>query len=93
MSGNDPKNLRGVGLFLEKQKRKPVTWRLIMFGALGIIVILNFFIHNHHPHFGWDARPGAWVIFGLGVGLLMVLLAKKIVQPLIKKREDFYGDL
>lgn len=93
MINNDPKKLSGLGLFLENQKKKAAVWRLIMFAALGVIVVLNFFIHNHHPHFGWDAYPEAWAAFGLGVGLLMVLLAKKVVQPLIKRREDFYGDL
>jgi hypothetical protein len=68
-------------------------WRRIFFVALAIIAVLNVVATNSHPHFVWDAKPLFWPAFGLIVGLALVFLAKKIIQPLIKKSEDYYGDL
>jgi H+/Cl- antiporter ClcA len=68
-------------------------WRRLFFGVLAGIAVLNVVVHNHHPHFGWDAKPLFWPAFGLIIGLALVLVVKKIIQPLIKKSEDYYGDL
>jgi hypothetical protein len=69
-------------------------WRRLFFSALAIIALLGLVVRNHHPHFGgWDAKPFFWPAFGLAVGLALVLLAKNIIQPLIKRPEDYYGDL
>ncbi|MDR1606978.1 MAG: hypothetical protein LBT38_01010 [Deltaproteobacteria bacterium] len=68
-------------------------WRRVFFGALLLVAALSLVIPNHHPHFGYDKYPLFWTIFGLGVGLAMVLTVKKIIQPVIKKSEDYYGDL
>jgi hypothetical protein len=69
------------------------VWRRVFFGALALVALLNLFIVSQHPHFGWDKYPFFWAAFGLVVGLVMVLVVKRIIQPLIKKSEDYYGDL
>ncbi|MDR1578557.1 MAG: hypothetical protein LBT86_10105 [Deltaproteobacteria bacterium] len=68
-------------------------WRRVFFGALILVAALSLVIANHHPHFGYDQYPLFWSVFGALVGLAMVLLVKKIIQPMIKRSEDYYGDL
>ena len=70
---------------------KPRTIYALLF--LAALVILNFFYNSDDPHFYYDQYPGFWPIFGLIAGLVMILVMKKIVQPLIKRKEDFYGDI
>ena len=72
---------------------KVKMWRKVLFAILGLLVVLNIVIPNHHPHFGVDRAPGFWPAFGFFVGVVMVFFVKKIVQPLIKRPEDYYGDL
>ncbi|MCC8194300.1 MAG: hypothetical protein LIP28_06620 [Deltaproteobacteria bacterium] len=66
---------------------------LLWFAVLALLLILNIFIHPHHPHFVLDAYWGFWAVFGLGVGVIMVYVMKRIIQPLIVRKEDYYGDI
>ncbi|MDR1394557.1 MAG: hypothetical protein LBK52_00085 [Deltaproteobacteria bacterium] len=68
-------------------------WKIFFFALLAAAALLNLAIINHHPHFGWDRYTFFWPAFGLIAGLLLVASVKKILQPLIKKPEDYYGDL
>jgi hypothetical protein len=92
----DNQNKGLLASFLEAQLTKERTrlWRNIFFAFLAIIALLNLtLIHNHHPHFGLDQHPLFWPLFGLLVGLVLVFIVKKIIQPLIKRSEDHYADL
>ncbi|MDR1046099.1 MAG: hypothetical protein LBP33_13490 [Candidatus Adiutrix sp.] len=90
-----PRSPGAFGAWLEERRRPEERrfWRLFFFGLLGLVLLLSLLAPNHHPHFVVDAYPAFWPVFGLGVGLLMVFFVKKIVQPLIKRPEDYYGDL
>ena len=66
---------------------------LLWIAVLGLLLFLNIFIHPHHPHFVVDAYWGFWAVFGLGVGVVMVYVMKRIIQPLIVRKEDYYGDI
>jgi uncharacterized ion transporter superfamily protein YfcC len=83
----------GLGRLLATWSENWKTWRTIFFVVLAVMVGLNFFIHSHHGHF-WhlDEHPGFFAGFGLIVGLAMVIIMKKIVQPFIARKEDYYGD-
>lgn len=80
----------GFGAFLEKMREASGLWRMVFFAGLAVLVVLNFFIHPHHPHFGIDAYPGFWAGFGLLIGLAMVIIMKKVIQPMIARKEDYY---
>lgn len=82
-----------LGTFLETQRALFVFWRKLFFAALTLFVIVNLFIRPAEPHFGLDTYPGFWAVFGLGVGLVMIFVMKRIIQPLIVRKEDYYGDL
>jgi len=94
-SSADLAKLDSLGRFLEENRtpERRRSWRLVMLAVLGLLAVLNFIIPNHHPHFILDKYPLFWPIFGFGVGVIMVFFVKKIVQPLIKRPEDYYGDL
>ena len=84
--------LSPLGEFFEKQRQKTGFWTLFMVAVLVVLVGLNFIWTPEHPHFGLDKYTGFWAAFGLFVGLAMVIIMKKIVQPFIKREEDYYGD-
>lgn len=79
-------------LLLEEIKRRE-KWLKVYFAVLGFLLFLNIFLHPHHPHFGLDAYFGFWAVFGLGVGYVMIFVMKRIIQPLIVRKEDYYGDI
>lgn len=79
-----------LGDWLELQRRNASVWRAVFFGFLGLMVVANFFIHPHHPHFGLDAYPGFFAAFGLVVAVVMVLVLKKIVAKILAAPEDTY---
>lgn len=95
VSPQDLARLGGLGRFLEENRtpEKRRTWKLALFAVLGLLLTLNLIVRNHHPHFEIDWIPGFWAVFGLAAGVVMVFFVKKIVQPLIKRSEDYYGDL
>ena len=62
--------------------------KVYLLAALAMItatVVEVLFAHPHH-HNWWDTLPGFDV---LGCAVL-IIAAKKIVGPLIQKREDYY---
>ena len=85
--------MNSLGAFLERQRANAPAWRKALFAALALLVVANLFVNTHEPHFVIDAYPGCWAGFGLVVGLVMVGVMKRMVQPSIVRKEDYYGDL
>ncbi|MDR2826286.1 MAG: hypothetical protein LBV76_05770 [Deltaproteobacteria bacterium] len=65
----------------------------LYFLLLAGLLFLNCFFRPHDPHFGLDAYVGFWAVFGLGIGLVIIHAAVRLVQPLTLRKEDYYGDL
>jgi drug/metabolite transporter (DMT)-like permease len=70
-----PKNVKG--LFL------------VFCASLIVVLVLEFFIHKH-PHFPWEKWPGFYATFGFVAFVSLILAAKYILRPLIKRKEDYY---
>jgi hypothetical protein len=64
--------------------------RNLMFAAMGLLVVLNLFIHPHEPHFGLDAYLGFWAVFGLAGAVVLGRAAKGLAHTVLGKNEDFY---
>lgn len=64
--------------------------RNLFFAALGLLVLLNVFIHPHHPHFGLEMIPGFWSLFGLAGALILAKGAKGLAHTVLGKDENFY---
>ena len=82
-----------LGAFIQAQLRVTMLWLLLWFGVMGFLLLLNIFIRPEHPHFVLDSYWPFWAVFGLGIGCLMVYVMKRIIQPLIVRKEDYYGDI
>lgn len=66
--------------------------RNLFFTALGLLVVLNVFIHPHHPHFGLEAIPGFWSLFGLAGTVILAKGAKGLAHTILGKEENFYEE-
>ncbi len=76
-------------LLSELRARRGVVGVLFFLGLAGLVVA-NVFIRPHEVEFVYDAYPGFWAVFGLVGGLAMVIVMKKIVQPMISRGDDYY---
>jgi hypothetical protein len=92
---DSPEKAGPLGRFLDSQlaPEKLRFWRRLFWAALALPVLLSLVVKNHHPHFGLDAYPMFWPLFGLLAGIILIFAVKKILQPAIKRPEDHYGDL
>lgn len=59
------------------------------YGSLVILLIIELFLHKH-PHFGWEAWPEFYAVYGFVACVVLVVVAKYILRPLVKRREDYY---
>lgn len=59
------------------------------FSSLVVLLILEFFVHKH-PHFPWEGRLQFYAVYGFVACVVLVLAAKYILRPLMKRREDYY---
>lgn len=63
----------------------------IFFSSLVILVITDLFVHKH-PYFVFDGYPSFFGAFGFVACVLLVLAARFILRPLVKRREEHYHD-
>ena len=57
--------------------------------SLLILLIVELFVHKH-PHFAWEAWPEFYAVYGFVACVVLVVAAKYILRPLVKRREDYY---
>jgi hypothetical protein len=72
------------------ENRLPSTLKRLFFIGLALLVVLNFFILPHEPHFNLDKYTGFWAIFGCLVTIVLVFVAKGAAHTFLGKDEDFY---
>jgi drug/metabolite transporter (DMT)-like permease len=59
------------------------------FSSLVILLIIDLFIHKH-PHFPWEGWLEFYAVYGFVACVALVITAKYILRPLVKRREDYY---
>lgn len=57
--------------------------------SLGVLLFVEPFIHKH-PHFAWEEWPEFYAVFGFVACVVLVVAAKYILRPLVKRREAYY---
>ena len=70
----------------------PKTVQRVLYGLLAslvLLLILELFIHKH-TYFAWEEWFGFYAIYGFVACALLVLGAKYVLRPLIKRQEDYY---
>lgn len=68
-----------------------VKWLLyLLFGCCGFLLLCDLFVDKSHAHFAWELWPGFYAVYGFVAFTLLVLAAKHIFRPLVKRDEDYY---
>jgi hypothetical protein len=78
------------GMLLTELRARRGAIGVLFFLGLAGLVGANIFILPHEIEYVFDAYPGFWAVFGLVVGLALVIVMKKIVQPMISRGDDYY---
>src|SRR5579884_3566062 len=60
-----------------------------LLAALGVLVVIDFFINREHAALIWDSIPGFGAVYGLIATVLIVFVSKFLGVGLMK-REDYY---
>ena len=61
----------------------------IFYIFLVLLVVADLFIPKH-PSFAWETFPSFYAAFGFVACVLLVLAAKYILRPLVRRRENYY---
>lgn len=59
------------------------------FTSLFVLLAVEFFLHKHAV-FEWEKWPAFYAAFGFVACVVLVVAAKYILRPLVKRREDYY---
>lgn len=59
------------------------------FFSLAILLVIEIFVEKH-PLFPWEGWPEFYAVFGFVACVALVLAAKYILRPLVKRGEDYY---
>ena len=66
---------------------KLVIWGL--FATCALLVAIDLFVAVHGA-FGWEEATGFYAAYGFVACVLLVLAAKLLLRPLVKRDEDYY---
>ncbi|MEZ4601164.1 MAG: hypothetical protein R2940_15345 [Syntrophotaleaceae bacterium] len=76
---------------MQQERKKPGFRPLLTIFALFLAALLALEIPLHlHGYFGWDEWFGFNAAIGLVSCLLLVLAARCLVRPLLRRDEDYY---
>ncbi len=59
------------------------------YSSLLVLLGIEFFVHKH-AYFPWEEWPEFYAVYGFVACVVLVLVAKYILRPLMKRREDYY---
>ena len=76
-------------LFDDPKNVKRVIYGL--FGGLVLLLALEPLV-SKHPYFSWERWPGFYAVFGFVACVLLVLAAKYVLRPLVKRHEGYYDN-
>lgn len=74
--------------FFDKPKNIKIFFVFYYFWLLFLLVVEPF-IHKH-TYFPWEDWPEFYAVFGFVACTALVLAAKYILRPLVKRRENYY---
>lgn len=56
-----------------------------------IFLFAELFIHKH-VYFPWEEYPFFYASFGFVAFVFLIIIAKHILRPIVKRKEDYYND-
>ncbi len=76
---------------------KPQNVKRFLMGfyiCLGLLIVADLFLTllhlKHESFFSWDGLPSFYGAFGFVACVALVLIAKYVLRPLVKKEENYY---
>ncbi len=71
---------------------KPKSVKLGLYGLFGSLILLLALepLVLKHPYFAWEEWFGFYAVYGFVACVILVLGAKYILRPLVKREEDYY---
>lgn len=82
MPTDDRKNMRRAG------QRGKALFSLFLACCLALFTI--DFLVIRPAHMVWEEWPGFYALFGFVASVLMVLVARYLLRPIVKREEDYY---
>ncbi len=73
--------------FDDAKKVNKLFWAFYI--LIGLSLIAEFFVHKH-IFFRWEEYPFFYGAFGFIAFVGLILVAKYILRPIIKRKEDYY---
>ena len=64
----------------------------IAYGALIILIVVDFIIPRHEIHFFGDKIPGFWSFFGFIACVLIIIVSKWIGHLGLMQDENYYDE-
>ena len=81
-----------IGRWLEAARAHAGAFRIALFLVLAALVALNFIVRPQEPEFAAEALPAFWAVYALAAAIVMVIVLKKIVFPILARREEDTND-
>lgn len=63
----------------------------ILYVACGFLLAIDFYFHKH-VYFGFEEWTAFYAWYSFLCGMAVVLAARFIIRPLVRRGEDYYGD-
>ena len=78
--------------FLDPGKRRRLLLGLVAGCAFLVVIDLVLYLvdFDKHPYFRWEQWPGFYAAFGFVACVLIVLLARFVLRPLVRRDENYY---
>lgn len=61
----------------------------IFWVLLFVLFVIDLFIQKH-PFFSFEEWPGFYAVFGFVAYTFIVIIAKHLLRPIVKREEDYY---
>lgn len=81
-----------IGKVLENLVANTKTLKRIVYVILALLVVIDFFLPRHHPHFFWDEIPGFSAVYGFISCILIIVISKALGRFWLARSEDYYND-
>lgn len=81
-----------LGKTLERLVANSGTLKRVAYAVLALMVVIDFFLPRHHPHFFWDLVPGFSAVFGFIACVLIIVVSKAFGHYWVARPEDYYDD-
>jgi len=67
-------------------------WHWALLALLTIASIVAEFTGHHHSDHFWSGIPMFWIWFGALGCAILILFGKKLLGPIVYKKEDYYKE-